>query len=141
MELQHQYPADIRRFPAQEKRVECGPIAFGNDWPGLFIRGDTAAFYAMYLRALIDETPSAEPELFRSIIARNVMVALANALESCDLTRRVPEQPPQPQSSPQPDQSRTHERRVVGHLSGYQEQMSTCICGKPWPCPDAVPSA
>lgn len=28
-----------------------------------------------------------------------------------------------------------HERRVVGHLSGWKEQMSTCVCGKPWPCP------
>lgn len=29
-----------------------------------------------------------------------------------------------------------HKRRVVGHVSGWQEQMSTCVCGKPWPCPD-----
>lgn len=29
-----------------------------------------------------------------------------------------------------------HERRVVGHVSGWQEQMNTCVCGKPWPCPD-----
>ena len=27
-----------------------------------------------------------------------------------------------------------HERRVVGHASGWQEQMNTCVCGKPWPC-------
>lgn len=27
-----------------------------------------------------------------------------------------------------------HERRVVGHVSGWQEQMNTCVCGKPWPC-------
>lgn len=29
-----------------------------------------------------------------------------------------------------------HERRVVGHVSGWKEQMRTCVCGKPWPCPD-----
>lgn len=27
-----------------------------------------------------------------------------------------------------------HERRVVGHTSGWQEQLDTCVCGKPWPC-------
>ncbi len=27
-----------------------------------------------------------------------------------------------------------HERRVVGHASGWKEQMNTCVCGKPWPC-------
>jgi hypothetical protein len=27
-----------------------------------------------------------------------------------------------------------HERRVVGHVSGWQEQMDTCVCGQPWPC-------
>jgi hypothetical protein len=29
-----------------------------------------------------------------------------------------------------------HERRVVGYASGQQEQMDTCVCGKPWPCPE-----
>jgi hypothetical protein len=28
-----------------------------------------------------------------------------------------------------------HERRVVGHVSGWQEQMDTCVCGLKWPCP------
>lgn len=37
-----------------------------------------------------------------------------------------------------PDQK--HERRVVGHASGWHEQMNTCICGKRWPCPEAPPS-
>lgn len=32
------------------------------------------------------------------------------------------------------DEVRRHERRVVGHASGWQEQMDTCVCGKPWPC-------
>jgi hypothetical protein len=31
-----------------------------------------------------------------------------------------------------------HERRVVGHASGWQEQMDTCVCGQQWPCPRAV---
>lgn len=31
----------------------------------------------------------------------------------------------------------SHERRVVGHASGWQEQMDTCVCGQQWPCPKA----
>jgi hypothetical protein len=30
-----------------------------------------------------------------------------------------------------------HERRVVGHVSGWKEQMNTCVCGKVWPCIDS----
>lgn len=33
-----------------------------------------------------------------------------------------------------------HERRIVGHASGWQEQMDTCICGKAWPCAEALTS-
>lgn len=28
-----------------------------------------------------------------------------------------------------------HERRVTGHVSGWQEQHNTCVCGEKWPCP------
>jgi hypothetical protein len=34
--------AEIRKLPAQDKRVETGPVQFGEDWPGIFIRGDNA---------------------------------------------------------------------------------------------------
>jgi hypothetical protein len=30
----------IRFLPQQEERVETGAVQFGDDWPGLFIRGD-----------------------------------------------------------------------------------------------------
>lgn len=38
-----------RQFPAQETRVETGPIQFGDDWPGTFMRGKHAAHYAYVL--------------------------------------------------------------------------------------------
>lgn len=34
---------DIRRLEEQEERVETGPIQFGDDWPGFFLRGDDCA--------------------------------------------------------------------------------------------------
>lgn len=48
--------ADVkpRIFPAAEPRVECGAIQFGDDWPGTFIRGDSAFAYATYLEIVLD---------------------------------------------------------------------------------------
>lgn len=43
-----------RVFPAATPRVECGPIQFGDDWPGTFIRGDVSAYYAMGLRQFLE---------------------------------------------------------------------------------------
>lgn len=43
----------IRNLPAVETRVEDGPIQFGDDWPGSFLRGDTCAFFAMNLEQYI----------------------------------------------------------------------------------------
>lgn len=35
-------------------RAETGVIQFGDDWPGIFIRGDNACAFAMYLRSVLD---------------------------------------------------------------------------------------
>lgn len=48
--------SDIRQLATQEPRVETGPVQFGDDWPGVFIRGDNAFFYARGLERLIRET-------------------------------------------------------------------------------------
>jgi hypothetical protein len=39
-------------------RPETGPMSFGDDWPGTFIRGDNAAHYARFLDAFLDEHPA-----------------------------------------------------------------------------------
>ncbi len=49
---------DIRKLLAQERRVETGPIQFGEDWPGVFIRGDNAAYYALALGEALHELPA-----------------------------------------------------------------------------------
>ena len=36
-------------------RVETGAVQFGDDWPGVFIRGDSAAYYAMIIDTLLWE--------------------------------------------------------------------------------------
>lgn len=60
-----------RLFPAQDKRVETGPIQFGDDWPGVFIRGDNAGFYAFMLKRLIQNKAYDFP-LDVSILLRNL---------------------------------------------------------------------
>ena len=37
-------------LPGVEKRVETGTIKFGDDWPGVFIRGDNAFGYTQTLK-------------------------------------------------------------------------------------------
>ena len=37
-----------------KKRVETGPIQFGNDWPGLFLRGDRAGYIALQIESLLN---------------------------------------------------------------------------------------
>jgi hypothetical protein len=40
--------------PDEDPRIESGPLVFGSDWPGLFLRGDDALHFAMHLRTIID---------------------------------------------------------------------------------------
>lgn len=46
--------SEIRQLPAQDQRVESGPVQFGDDWPGVFIRGDDAGVWAMQLKLIIE---------------------------------------------------------------------------------------
>ena len=32
----------IQHFPALTRQIRTGPVQFGEDWPGVFIRGDDA---------------------------------------------------------------------------------------------------
>lgn len=43
----------VRRMPEQKERMESGPVQFGTDWPGVFVRGDSAFGYAMMIEDLL----------------------------------------------------------------------------------------
>jgi hypothetical protein len=45
----------IRMLPEQTPRMESGPVQFGEDWPGVFIRGDHAGYYALNLQFALDK--------------------------------------------------------------------------------------
>ena len=59
------------------RRAETGPMAFGTDGPGVFIRGDRAMAYAMRLRQLLDQ-PS-------NLLARAEVEILIWLLGGCNM--------------------------------------------------------
>ena len=70
----------MRKLPTQEERVETGPVQFGEDWPGLFIRGDNAVFLRMALYKLIKD---AETETSKDQAAKRTIESLIEQLDSC----------------------------------------------------------
>ncbi|MGE0521274.1 MAG: hypothetical protein AB7F22_25520 [Reyranella sp.] len=50
----------IRQLSAVYPRIETGPTRFGDDWCGVFIRGDNAAYFALALRYVLG-TSTADP--------------------------------------------------------------------------------
>jgi len=72
----------LHKFPDHVPRMETGLVQWGEDWPGVFIRGDNAMNYSYALRRVIDAAQhSKQPD--------PIMVAVVNGLavllESCDL--------------------------------------------------------
>ena len=49
-------PKSVQRVPFDNKtgRIETGAVQFGEDWPGLFIRGDNAFALAINVQALLE---------------------------------------------------------------------------------------
>lgn len=72
----------IQRLPAPPDggRMATGPVQFGDDWPGVFIRGDNASWYALQLRLLLPRLDPSE---------QIGLSGLLSALEGSDLTRRT----------------------------------------------------
>lgn len=65
------------------RRPENGPMQFGKDWPGLFIRGDSAFGYSQSIRTILDLTEmelSEETETDR-VMSRAVLKDLLEILK------------------------------------------------------------
>jgi hypothetical protein len=60
-------------------RAETGRMQFGNDWPGVFIRGDEALNYARTMRYLAEQIGAQDTSL---------MMGLVRLLESCRVAAR-----------------------------------------------------
>lgn len=68
--------SDLRVMPAVDERVETGPTRFGDDWAGIFIRGDNAFYYAYCLSGLL----SGEADVFQ----RAAVEDLLKLLQGCN---------------------------------------------------------
>lgn len=72
-----------RQFPRQETRVETGTIRFGDDWPGVFLRGDHALHFAHTLKSVLDN-----PErLSDPVVVQPVLHGLVDTLFDCKYER------------------------------------------------------
>lgn len=64
---------------AQPSRIESGPVRFGDDWTGLFLRGDGCFAYALALKAQLEDKGDA--------FSRAGLEGLITALESTNEKR------------------------------------------------------
>jgi hypothetical protein len=74
----------VRKIELLGDRIETGPVQFGDDWPGLFIRGDNAAMYANAIHNALEEIDK-EGEIIDSVsygVLRNLLVQLESALQT-----------------------------------------------------------
>jgi hypothetical protein len=68
-------------------RAETGPMRFGYDWPGLFIRGDESLHFGLLLKALLEEVESGGDALDTGRISHfdlKDLKGLADKLSSVD---------------------------------------------------------
>lgn len=78
MRIKNPYEALVRRQWRPGERIETGPLQFGEDWPGLFIRGDDA------LMAYLPVVQKAGQGWELSVMDRAMLIGLADLLASVE---------------------------------------------------------
>jgi len=83
--------AQIRELPAPEdgKRVETGPLQVGDDWPGMFIRGDNAAGMVNMLLYLAEQALNSAPMSMQMFTLLSALSAHCELLSRPDLSGTV----------------------------------------------------
>lgn len=67
------------------ERVETGPVQFNDDWPGVFIRGDNAAYLAICLDSALRELSSQDTS-FESAFHLNALQHLLELLKGSNIS-------------------------------------------------------
>lgn len=70
----------VTRLPEQTPRVESGVMQFGDDWPGVFFRGDDALYFAHLLSTALEESEISNWEDYIAIAA---LQGLRDSLAAC----------------------------------------------------------
>jgi len=71
--------------PPETGRVETGVVQFGEDWPGVFIRGDNAFHFWSWLKPLVNRDSG--------FLSAAILTGLLRLLRSCDVRVQAMEQP------------------------------------------------
>lgn len=71
----------MQQLPAQQKRAATGVVQFGEDWPGVFIRGDNAGYYAMVLKDILARIPL---DFFDKTALKSLQQILVEAVVGAD---------------------------------------------------------
>lgn len=74
--------SEVRKLPVAEGgRVETGPVQFGDDWPGIFIRGDNAFGYAMELQNAMTKMPECPEKMQMKFLCELLGGAVVNPIK------------------------------------------------------------
>lgn len=82
----------VRKLPDQGARIETGVTQFGDDWPGVFIRGDNAYALAGALEGFLKDQDIAAMEPMQAFNA-GMVHGLIKLLRSCDVRNLNPRSP------------------------------------------------
>jgi len=79
---------EIQHLPAQEKRVETGVVKFGDDWSGIFIRGDDCFNFLFGLLFLLSKVKFKIPETAKYLALKEVK-SYMNILNDCNQNEKM----------------------------------------------------
>jgi len=71
----------VRLVPHEGKRVETGAVQFGDDWPGLFVRGDDCIQLALTLSAALDIIAEMVPDFATKILVQDPLEHIKDTIE------------------------------------------------------------
>lgn len=72
----------VERLEVLPERIETGVIQFGDDWPGVFIRGDDAFNYVVWIDAYLGSTGDSP-----DAVGRHFLLDLQKLLERSNVHR------------------------------------------------------
>lgn len=72
--------SEIKKYeialPEGENRIETGPIQFNDDWPGIFLRGDSA----FHIANVLSQVHSGQKDALTDIQLKNIIDLLRECI-------------------------------------------------------------